>query len=494
MNSINILFILADQHRRECLGCYGNSQIATPALDALARDGVLAENCFCPYPVCTPSRYSLFSSLYARQHGGWSNHSTLLQPRQTFPAILRNAGFQTAAVGKMHFTPTYLDIGFDRMVLAEQDGPGRWDDDYHRELMAQDLFDPEDLIDQVQEYRRQAPEAYWKSWGTLPASLPPEMYSTEWIGRQALRELETWQGGGNMLMVGFIKPHHPMDVPGPWNQLLNPEELDLLPGWTEEIPERNQQFSKGYFPNKELTREALQRVMASYYGSISQIDDQVSQMVELLKRRGLYENTMIVYTSDHGDYMGFQHMILKGNHMYDPLMRVPLIIKPAAGAATTPGGKVLEGLCSNLDLAPTILRHAGLESWVGMEGLDLFSPEFRGRDAVFAEQNQGRYLMIRTPTHKLLLDRVHDRCLLFDLVADPLELEDVAQEAASRGVVNELLERLAAWEAARPAQPLHCDEQAPVIDQPNVPPRDLSHRDAIISWYRQKMDTYLNRS
>jgi arylsulfatase A-like enzyme len=137
----NVLIIHADQHRFDCLGCYGNAQIKTPNIDALAADGVLYTRHFSTYPVCTPSRYSMLSGLYAHSHHGWGNHCTLAPGFPTFPKALRAAGYKTAAVGKMHFTPTYLDVGFDKMVLAEQDGDGRFDDDYHTYLMERGLID-----------------------------------------------------------------------------------------------------------------------------------------------------------------------------------------------------------------------------------------------------------------------------------------------------------------------------------------------------------------
>jgi len=114
----NILLIHADQHRFDCLGAYGNPDIQTPNIDALAQDGVLYEASFCPFPVCTPSRYSLLSSQYVHQHLGWTNHSTLPNGIPTFPKVLRANGYSTKAVGKMHFTPTYLDVGFDEMILS----------------------------------------------------------------------------------------------------------------------------------------------------------------------------------------------------------------------------------------------------------------------------------------------------------------------------------------------------------------------------------------
>lgn len=122
----NILIVQADQHRMDCIGAYGNDEIQTPHLDALAGDGVRYDNSFCPFPVCTPSRYSFLAGLYVRQHLGGSNHCTLPQGLPTFPKVLKGAGYRTKAVGKMHFTPTYADVGFEEMLLAEQNGPGRY--------------------------------------------------------------------------------------------------------------------------------------------------------------------------------------------------------------------------------------------------------------------------------------------------------------------------------------------------------------------------------
>ena len=113
----NILLIHADQHRYDCLGAYGNTDIKTPNIDRLARDGVLFANSFCPHPVCTPSRYSLLTSLYIHQHLGLTNESTLPRGIPTLPRMLNEGGYTTAAVGKMHFTPTYLDVGFDILCV-----------------------------------------------------------------------------------------------------------------------------------------------------------------------------------------------------------------------------------------------------------------------------------------------------------------------------------------------------------------------------------------
>jgi len=181
----NVLVLHVDQLRADCLGSYGNPDVKTPHIDRLAADSVRYANSFCAFPVCTPSRYSLLSGQYVHQHRGWDNRSTLSSAIATFPRIFRAAGYRTKAVGKMHFTPTYLDVGFDELMLAEQDGPGRWDDDYHRYLMHLGLVDRNDLEDQLSEYRQQAPREYWDACGAKVSNLPEIHHSTTWIAGRA---------------------------------------------------------------------------------------------------------------------------------------------------------------------------------------------------------------------------------------------------------------------------------------------------------------------
>lgn len=469
----NILLIHADQHRWDCLGAYGHAQMLTPHLDSLALDGVRYDNCFCPYPVCTPSRYSLLSGLYVHEHRGATNRSTMLPGTETFPRILARAGYRTAAVGKMHFTPTYCDVGFQDMYLAEQDGEGRWDDDYHRWLRDKGLVDLNDLEDQRREYRQRARPAYWDTFGALPSNLPEEAHSTTWIGDRALEVLQRWEDGGNLLMVGFIKPHHPFDPPRSWDATYDHRYLPLLPGWTDSLPPQDAGFARGYFPNESLTPAALRRVMAGYYATISQIDRQVGRLLEHLKRRSLYDDTLVIYTSDHGDYMGFHHMILKGNHQYDPLARVPLIVKYPRN---TRRGRSSPALVSLVDLAPTILLACGAEPADAMTGLNL-GVDSPGRDVVFAESHgyRGGELMVRSVTHKLLYNRAAPgESLMFDLRADPYELHNVYADPSQARVREALEEAVLAWFPGD-YEP-YVDERAPRITGKNVPGLDDDHR------------------
>jgi arylsulfatase A-like enzyme len=484
-NRPNILLVHADQHRYDCLGAYGNPDVQTPNLDELARDGVRYAHSFCPYPVCTPSRYSLLNGQYVHQHLGWTNRSTMPQGIPTFPRVLREDGYRTKAVGKMHFTPTYLDVGFESMELAEQDGPGRFDDDYHRWLRDEGLVDAIDLMDQRREYRKEAPPAYWETLGAVTSDLDEAHHSTTWIADRAMETLETWDGGGHLLMVGFIKPHHPFDPPAPWDQMYDPQALTLLPGWTEAPLDRDLQRSEGYFPHAEHTEAKVRRAMAYYYATISQIDYHVGRMIDALRQRGLYDDTMIVYTSDHGEYLGFHHLVLKGNYMYDPLVKVPLIIKYPGQVRA---GEVSAALVNNLDVAPTLLHAASCEVPDAMHGLDLANPG-AGRSRIFAEAWGGREYMARTPTQKLLWSQHPGQSQFFDLQRDPLEMENRIDDPAYAQDIAALRDALLQWALFDARTQAHVNPDAPVIEGPNVPERGDGHAEAMADYFWETMQS-----
>ena len=478
----NVLVIHADQHRFDCLGAMGNPDVRTPNLDALARDGVLFRNSFCTWPVCTPSRYSLLSGLYVRQHRGRTNRATLPPGTATFANLLREAGYHTAAAGKMHFMPAYLDVGFSRLQLAEQNGAGRLVDDYHRYLRERDLVDSVDLTDQEQPFRSRAPGEYWQSFGAGVSNLAEEHHSTTWIGNRAAEFLSEWRKGSpGLLMVGFVKPHHPFDPPAPWNLRYDPAKLTVLPGWTEAVPARDAEYRRGYFDNTTLTLPALRRVIAHYYATISQLDAQIGRMLEELRRKGIYDDTLIVYTSDHGEYLGFHHLLLKGNHMYDPLARVPLIVKfPGRRHA----GTVSDALVSSIDVTATILGEAGVTAPSDMRGrslADLLGG--KGRAMVFVEDSDA--VMVRTRTRKLIHSTRAGQSLFFDLEKDPLELENLFERPERQAEVQRLKETLLAWfqDEARTAP--YLDLEARQVAQPNVP------RDRVGA--ERSMQEYLNR-
>lgn len=485
----DVLIIQADQFRSDCLGAAGNPDVRTPNLDRLAADGVRYTEAFCPLPVCTPSRYSLLSGLHVHQHGGWTNRSTLAPGVDTFPRALRRAGYRTTAIGKMHLTPTYLDVGYDRMELAEQDGPGRYDDDYHRDLWAAGRAPVVDLVDQEQEFRAQAPPSYWETYGSGTSDLPEEHHSTTWIGERALRALDDWSDeGGNLLHVSFIKPHHPFDPPSPWDEAYDPGALGLPPGWTDEIPPGDRPYREGYFGYERLTEPVLRRVVAHYYATISQLDAQVGRLLDRLRERGRYDDTLIVFTSDHGEYLGFHHLLLKHGPMYDPLVKVPLLVKFPVGSPAFRRGATDDSLVSLVDLAPTVLSVCGVRPARPLPGLDLSDPN-AGRDVVIVEDFDPIRYMARTRTHKLLLDERPEREALFDLAEDPYELDNRIHDPAYAPVVGRLRETVADWLMYRTPTPNHLDRSAPVISADNVPTDD-ARRASLHAFFREQVAEY----
>jgi arylsulfatase A-like enzyme len=222
--------------------------------------------------------------------------------------------------------------------------------------------------------------------------------------------------------------------------------------------------------------------MACYYATLSHIDHHVGRMLDLLRRKGLYDNTIVLYTSDHGDYLGFHHMLLKGNHMYDPLTRVPLIIKWPDGRGA---GTVSDRLVSNIDVAPTLCLAAGCQPGRRMHGQDLRA-DGPGHEHIFCEVGRD-HVMVRTRTRKLLRQAPKDGDLLFDLQTDPLEMTDVSGEPAYAKDLAALRSAAEVWRPRIADNKPYLDPKAPQIDQPNVPPRDLSHRKAIIDYTAKRV-------
>ena len=298
-----------------------------------------------------------------------------------------------------------------------------------------------------------------------------------------METLERWGSSGHLLMVGFIKPHHPFDPPREWCDAHDLEKLTLLPGWTNTCLPRDLALSKGYFPHEKLTEPALRRVMAYYYATIEHIDQQVGRMVEILKRKGLYDDALIIFTSDHGEFMGFHHMLLKGNYMYDPLARVPLIIKYPRGRQR---GITSEALVSNVDVAPTIIRQANLEPAEGMRGRDLAEAGDE-REMVFGENRRGRHAMARSKTRKLILSDRKGASLFFDLENDPLEIRNLFNDPAYQSEIQTYAKAIEKWRSVDKLPKIYLDEDAPRINQPNVPALRDGHREEMQAYFARRM-------
>ena len=227
----------------------------------------------------------------------------------------------------------------------------------------------------------------------------------------------------------------------------------------------------------------LRRVMAYYYATIEHIDVQVGKMIAVLKEKGIYDNTLIVFTSDHGEYLGYHHTLIKGALMYEPLSRVPLIIKYPGQQRK---GTVSDALTNHVDLAPTILRHANCQPGPDMRGLDLFDRNAK-RDIVFSESHSGKHVLARSRTRKLLLFPEKDIALLYDLEKDPYETANVYDDPAYQNDVVQLTKAIEDWRGPGPLSEIYINHDAPEIDQPNVPDRNDNHREEMRDYFYGRM-------
>ncbi len=435
MKKTNLLVLYVDQLRKDAIGPYGNTTIITPTLDLLAKDSMVFTNHFCSFPVCTPSRYSFLSGLYASEHCCWTNRSTLAAELPTFPRVLSDNGYHTVTVGKMHLTPTYLDVGFKEMTLSEQDGDGRFEDDYHLYLMDNNQIDGIDVIDQRSEYRKDATKAYFDSFGVEVSDLPQEFHSTTWVTKQALEKLETWKPEGEALMVSYIKPHHPFDPSQAYLDMYKNTEVELLPGYTREVPSWDLSYNQGYFDNTKLDEETAREMTKYYYASITQIDSGIKELIDVLKRKNLYETTQIIFSADHGDFLGFHHLALKQNHMYDPLLAIPLMIK-------YPGKE--PGHCSDLSdntqVASEIISSLGIETRGLGNSKDLHSNSkyVLAMNRQITQGEEQTCYAVRSSQFKLLMTGTLEDIRLFDVLNDPLELHNISTKKEYLSIIEDM--------------------------------------------------------
>ncbi len=447
----NVLLMTADQLRFDCLGAAGNPLLQTPHLDALAASGIRFANAYTPATICVPARQSILTGQAPTAHGAMSVRSAIPEGRDTLVRRLRDSGYRTAGFGKMHFWPVYADYGLDHLELAEQDGPGWQVDDYHARFLAdRGRVDQWDLWDQQEAYRREAPSSYWESYGAAPSELPEELYHSTWIADRTIAWLESLNGRTPFFAwASFIKPHHPFDPPRPYDTLYAPDEVPLPP--REELWRHKPLLTSlgdprvGYFDTRAMRDSDLRRVAALYYGVTTHLDRQVGRILAALDRSGLAETTTVIFTSDHGDYLGQYGLFLKHpNVPYDALARVPLVVR----SPSTPiahAGSVSEALVSTMDLLPTGLTQAALDLPDYVQGRDLSAllqdPHTPFADPVFVES--GPYRAVRTPRYKFIHCAGTATGELYDVLADPYETTDLAPQRPA--IVEEHRRLLLDW-------------------------------------------------
>lgn len=494
MTRPNILLISADQHRADCFGFAGRG-VKTPHLDQLAADGTHFSSCITPTVVCQPARASILTGQLCRTHGVHDNGIDLNPSKgeQGFAGTLAEGGYRTAYFGKAHFSTyhTFEPTGTPECLKSSATYPPDWNGPYmgfdHVELMlvGHNWFPPE-APPAGQHYERwfhrdgrgaERIKAYWENAGdtkgaaqTWHSRLPQAWHNSNWTADRAIAFLNAQHDAPFCAWVSFPDPHHPFDCPEPWSRLHDPATVDLpkvrerkfegKPWWHEAVltaeptgSAKSAEVRKAYSRIPEQSDEQLREIIANTYGQLALIDHNVGRILAALTAAGLDDNTIVIYISDHGDWLGDHGLILKGPMHYEGLLRVPMIVR---------GPGIQRGVCneepvSTLDLAPTFCELAGVAPKLTQHGQSLV-PLLHDNDATreFA-LNEWELLptrtgvplslrTIRTKTEKLTIDFLSGVGEMYDLNADPYEernLFDAPEHAA-------LKERLMAGLMQRP--------------------------------------------
>lgn len=502
----NFLFLITDQQRADWLGCAGHPVVKTPNIDAIAAAGSRYEEFYVASPVCMPNRASLMTGRYPTVHGLRYNGCLLSTRANTFVDVLRAGGWRTASIGKSHLQPFTSDpprhqnnietgsieeawksenadytleqpehyqsedrynfpspyYGFDHidMVTSHGDRAGGHYQQWFKEKASEQQTTWQSLHDPANELPHEyvLKQAYRTP---IPEELYPTAYvekcASSWIAKQANDTAPFFA------FVSFPDPHHPFNPPGQYWDMYQPDQFDIPRTFsshsnpTPPIKYCHEQFNQG-IPSPSLqtafacSDREVKEAMALTAGMITNVDDAIGRLIHTLKQTGQYENTVIVFNSDHGDYMGDYHLLLKGAQSMRGINRVPFIWSDPA--ARQP--HVTSSLSSTLDIAPTIIARAGLKPYFGIQGIDL-APEQQNnqnvRDKLMIEYQDGFARMgfknatrVRTLLHngwRLTLYKDETWGELYNLNSDPNESQNLWQQVECQQRKAQLIEMLA---------------------------------------------------
>lgn len=433
----NILFLMADQHRGDCLSSDGHPAVRTPNLDRLARDGVRFRHAYSTTPTCTPARACLLTGMNPWNHGMLGYSRVAERYSVEMPRLMKAAGYFTMAAGKLHYTPQRNCHGYDLALLDES---GRAESiDFRSDYRSW-------FYNQAPNLNPDATGVGWNDYKGKAYVLPERLHPTRWTADVAVNFLETWQRRQPFfLKVSFARPHSPYDPPQRWMDAYTSANIPApaAGAWAARNEIRNtdrDDLWRGRLSGDE-TRTARQ----AYYGSVSFIDEQIGRIIGALERRGWLDNTLVVYTSDHGDMTGDHHLWRK-SYAYEPSARVPMLMRGPG----VPAGKVSEVPVELRDILPTFLDVAGAEIPAQVDGRSLRDAAI-GRpwrefidlehDICYAPENNWNALT--DGKTKYIYHAFDGREQLFDLASDPLERNEITDAGRMRTWRNRLIAHLA---------------------------------------------------
>ena len=441
VNRPNIVLLLADQLRRDALGCYGNTVCRTPNIDRLAAESMRFDQAYTTSPVCSPSRASLLTGLYPHNHGVMLN--THIKPAwclgltadvPTFSRILKDQGYALDYVGKWHVNAYHGPqvFGFDRHIISE-----------HRNST------------------RSGTEIYVDFPGhpfcvAATSVMPKEQERTSCLFekgiellRQRAKESEPF-----FLRIDTPAPHFPNIIPEPYASMYDPDQIPPWPNFEESFDGKPaaqlRKHEEWHLQNKDW--HWWSRVVAHYYGDITLLDECVGRMLDAIKECGLSHNTIVILSTDHGDSMGSHRHFEKAGTMYDEIFRVPLLVRTPAAE-----GGASDCFVRLMDLMPTLCELGGAAVPPALDARSLKpllgheSPK-HWPDSVYAEHHGEVWgfqsqRMVRTTGWKYVFNP-HDLDELYDLASDPFEKLNLASQADHAAVLAEMKARLLGWNDA----------------------------------------------
>jgi len=474
MGELNFLILTTDQQRPDAVG-YDNPCIKTPNLDALAARGIIFERGYTTNPVCTPARCSILTGHYPSKHGCYMVGNDLPEGYPTAADLFNEHGYFTGLLGKAHFRACLDPDGFesepfihDRDFFRTWNGPYygfQWArlvighaSEHHACGMHYGVWLEDNGVDVWKHFGIHDYQSYGR-W-----DLPEQFHQSRWVADETVRAIDMADAEGKpfLLWASFPDPHNPCRVPEPWASMYHPDEVPvygLREGEMDDKPPfyRAMIDGKGYGDDPELEqndaralpwmdeRKSRERI-AAYYGMISLMDHHLGRIIRHLEDRGLLDSTVIVFTSDHGEYTGNHGLWGKGLPTYEDVQRVPFMVYHPG--CRTPGGRST-AIQSLVDIGQTLPAMAGIELPWGMQGVDQTESwldagvrarkwaivEFRPCDGPFMQKT---YIEDR---HKLVVYHDRDYGELYDLRGDPGQYVNLWDDPGCAQLKLDLLQR-----------------------------------------------------
>ena len=420
----NIIFIMTDQQRYDTMGCV-NPKVITPNLDKLIENSVFFENGRCSNPSCVPSRAGIMTGKFPSQCQVPAYISYLPDTEKTFMKRLKENGYYTAVVGKQHFAGSKIDKGYDFEMIVDAHMP----------------FSPSEQLGVYEDYLKEQglnpKEMYQKtliSGGVWKADIKHHVDNfigekgKEWLENRL--SVEENQDKPFFFTLSFPGPHHPYDLEGTkYADMYNLEDMEESESTYEDLEQKGPQFKNmGMYSDiylKDYTKEQFLRTKRSYYANITLIDEKVGEVIDILKKHNAYDDTVIIYSSDHGDFMGDYGLVEKLQCLEDSLMRVPLFVKPPIAGFS--GIRVKEPVV-NIDIASTCMELSETPLEAPMSDYSFVpywdkSKELRIRPYIYMEAGAIRGVLCNGIKTIHYVNRDYGE--LYDLNKDPLERKNL---------------------------------------------------------------------